>query len=383
MRRVLLIGLKLAIAAALLVWVSGKINWSDQLQISKAGPDQGPLLIDGELHGDWAGPDWRFDADDGQVYSAPHDPGLRPRPSFPRLMKQMELSWFLGGCVLWGVLVLLAAARWKLLLGAVEVPTHYLHSLRLVLIGIFFNNLMLGTTGGDVARALMRTRGMQERRWRAVVSVAVDRLTGLFALLLLAANALIAARMDDNLGQMRMVWIASWVVFAMLFALTAFAVVYASPQVRALLMRLPLLRKSRLPAMLRGADEAGLAFRSRRRVVAYAVLISLPLQVAGILAFWCFGQALDSPLRALDAFLTFPPVQSASALPIAPAGWGLGETLYGWFHARILGGPEWFTMGVATSVLFRLTTQVGFGLVGGAVWVLSRQEGRGIANTKS
>lgn len=374
MRRAALFLLKLALAVALLAWVGSRMAWQDQLQVVEK-PGAEPQILHGTLYGDWQGGEWIFTTEDGGHFRPPHRSSLRPRPGFPQLFRSVDLRWFLAGCALWSVLVVLSAARWRLLLGAVGVPTSYRESLRLVMIGNFFNNVMLGTTGGDVVRAMMRTTSMEEKRWRAVISVMVDRVTGVFALLLLAAAALAAARFDPELAHLRILHYATLLVFAMLFAVVAFALVYGSARVRRVVGRLPLLGRLRLPVAVQRADEAGIAFRDRRKEVVYAVLLSLPLQVAGILAFWCFGCALGSPLRAMDSFIVFPTVQAVSSVPLAPAGWGVGETLYGWFHARLLGGPEWFTMGVAASVLFRLTTQVGFGLVGGAVWVLSRQNG--------
>ena len=78
----------------------------------------------------------------------------------------------------------------------------------------------------------------------------------------------------------------------------------------------------------------------------------------------------------MEDFVIFPVVQTVSALPLAPAGWGVGETLYGTFF-RSFGSS--FTLGVAVSVLFRLTSQVGFGLIGGLIWVTSRERRQGIS----
>jgi uncharacterized membrane protein YbhN (UPF0104 family) len=107
--------------------------------------------------------------------------------------------------------------------------------------------------------------------------------------------------------------------------------------------------------------------------------MSLPLQVCGILSFWAIGEALGAGLTPGENFVIFPIVQTVSALPLAPAGWGVGESLFGWFFESF--GSS-FTLGVAVSVIFRLTTQVGFGLIGGLTWVTSKERRQGIPLTR-
>ena len=366
MKRLLILLLRVALAAALLSWVAGRIEWGDQLQLPAVA---GGGLVDGRLEGDWQGGGWTFAAADGRAWAPPHVEGLRPRPGFPKLLVAMDVRWYLLGCAAWAGLVVLSALRWQLLLRAVEVPSSYFRALRLVLAGNFFNNVMFGATGGDLARAVLVTRGLAERRWRAALSVGVDRVVGLLTLLAIAAVALVLARYDERLGQLRVLKLVSLVVGGMLFGILVTASLYFNRPLRELLSGGGARRP---PVFLQRADEALLIYRNHRRTLLSAVVVSLPLQFAGIFAFYSFGKALGSPLQALDTVLVFPSVQAACAVPVAPAGWGLGESLYGWFHARILRGSEWFTLGVAVSVLFRLTTQVGFGLVGGAVWLFSR-----------
>jgi uncharacterized membrane protein YbhN (UPF0104 family) len=101
--------------------------------------------------------------------------------------------------------------------------------------------------------------------------------------------------------------------------------------------------------------------------------MSIPLQICGVLSFWAIGEALGAEIRIADDFVIFPVVQTISAIPVAPAGWGVGEWLYG-TSFELFGST--FTLGVAVSILFRLTTQLGFGLIGGLVWVTSSQRKR-------
>jgi hypothetical protein len=74
-----------------------------------------------------------------------------------------------------------------------------------------------------------------------------------------------------------------------------------------------------------------------------------------------------------EYFVLVPVINIASAVPIAPNGWGIGETMYGYLFAThgavyLTGtaGPylAMWTRGVALSVLYR-TVLTGFSLLAG------------------
>lgn len=162
-----------------------------------------------------------------------------------------------------------------------------------------------------------------------------------------------------------------WLVVLALVGGTAVGVgIFMSSRARRLLRIDALLARLPGQAIIAKVDGALTVYRKHPRALLEALLVSFPIQACGILSFWCFARALGAELAFDDAAVVFPVVQTVTALPLAPAGWGLGETLYGFFFARYGAG---FTLGVASSVLFRLATQVGWGLVGGGLWAFGRE----------
>lgn len=360
---------KLAVAAALVAYVVGQIETRDRLLVLPAASDGVEHLLDGDLAGDWRSDAWTFQVAGEAEPRRGGDPLLRPQPGFFTALRGLSWSWFALGVAAWGALLLLSGWRWHRLLLAADVRVPLREAVRLSFIGNFFNNVMFGATGGDLVRAVMVTRGLTENRWRAALSVLVDRLIGLFVLLVIGAAVLtVAGRQGDfaRVPALHKVWLA---VLAILALALLGAGVYFSRHARALLRLDAIL--ARLPARdtIAKMDGALTLYRTRWRTVAGAFVVSVPLQACGILSFYAFARALGAQLAADDAAVVFPVVQTVSAVPIAPAGWGLGESLYGFFFARYGAG---FTLGVATSVLFRLSTQVGWGLVGGGLWAFTR-----------
>jgi hypothetical protein len=88
-----------------------------------------------------------------------------------------------------------------------------------------------------------------------------------------------------------------------------------------------------------------------------------------------FGRALGVGLPALEYFVLVPVIFILSAVPIAPAGWGVGEALFGKLFATYGSGhltgmldPQtaMWTRGVALSILFRLNATL-WSLIGGVL----------------
>ena len=59
-------------------------------------------------------------------------------------------------------------------------------------IGLFFNIVVPGLTGGDLVKAVLAARDHPERKAAAMISVLVDRLIGVLVLVLLGAVAILA-----------------------------------------------------------------------------------------------------------------------------------------------------------------------------------------------
>lgn len=379
--------LKVAIAALLTWFVVNQIEVRDRLVGPQPDKKVERSVVYGSVQGDWRSTSWSFHCDEQTPANTPligagplatlHSADLQAaikagwelRPGFGRIVSSVQLQWFVLGAACWGVLLVLAALRWRILLRAAGIETSASNALRLCFVGYFFNNVMPGVTGGDVVRGALITRGLEQDRWKAALSVLVDRLIGLVALISLAAIVLAYGLLTDGDEAPYPAYLSQGV-----FAFLALAAIgggcYLSQRVRNAIgieRWLPNLPGGRTLTKI----DSGLAiYRHDARRLTAAYLMSLPLQVFGVLSFWAIGEACGAGLRLQDDFVIFPVVQTISAIPVAPAGWGVGETLYGYSFA--LFGSS-FTLGVAVSILFRLTTQLGFGLIGGMVWVTSSQ----------
>src|SRR5438876_9320856 len=85
-----------------------------------------------------------------------------------------------------GMTVLLGVIRWQLVLRVQGLELSFARTSEISLVAQFFNSFLLGSTGGDLLKAYYAARETHHKKTEAVVTVLVDRLLGLFAMLLFA-----------------------------------------------------------------------------------------------------------------------------------------------------------------------------------------------------
>lgn len=375
--------LRVALGLAVLAFVARSLPWRDQLAWKDpAGAEQSAL---GTIEGDWKADEVRFRPAPEAVAPAELEPDARARwgsgeplvlrrgeswgglgaidwkPGMPRAFASMESLWLVRAVGLFLLSFLVVVTRWWRLLALAGCPTSWFNALRLTFLGMFFNLVVPGLTGGDVIKAVIVARENPRRRADALVSVVVDRILGMGSLALIAAAVILVS--GDAFRELRLP------LFGLLAAGLVGVLLYASPHVRRGLGLSKLVDRLPLGDKLRSLDRAALVYLGHPLELSVAVLLSLFNHAVIIFGVQCLGHAVGVDAQAVglrDYFVVVPVANIVSALPLAPGGWGLGEAAYGVLF-KMIGASA--TLGVAISVVFRLI-QLGFGLVGGLFLLL-------------
>ncbi|MGQ0721226.1 MAG: lysylphosphatidylglycerol synthase transmembrane domain-containing protein [Candidatus Eiseniibacteriota bacterium] len=253
--------------------------------------------------------------------------------------------------------------RWDTLLRAAGHRRGWGHLLRLVLVGLFFNNFLPTSVGGDVARGIGLARGGVPRA-TAAASVVLDRLVGVLALAVMAAaGGTVGAVLWPGEGP----WAAA-VVFA--FGAAALLVVLTRPRVMAWAASgraVPVALRGKLARM---ADAVTLV-SGRGRVVLVALAYSLGLSACSALFHWSLARAVAIPIPLLAFFVIVPTVMMFASLPITLNGLGLREVGFVTFLAR-LGAP---TSAAAVFAFLAFALPLVFALAGGLLFVAGERAG--------
>lgn len=362
MKRVVVTVVKLAVVAALFWFVFRQIPFVDRLVAR-----QGDAIVaeqDVEIVGRWQADPLRYRTVAGGESEV--RPGVQPdgrtievAPGFLTYWRNLDPLLFGLGAFCYFLTALIAGARWWWLLRVNGTDVSLFETLRFTWIGIFFNTVMPGNTGGDVVKGLYIMKRCPGHRVPVLVSVIVDRVLGLGSLAILAAIVVLFALEDfADLA----VWI--WLVIA---GVGLLGVVAFSKRLRQfvrlkwLLDRLP----PRIGGVLKLVDQAVFFYRDHKFVIAMSLLVGVVNHVVSVGSVVLIGHALGVGMPTFEYFVIVPVINILSAIPIAPNGWGFGEALYkGLFStygaghvagvAPAAAAEAMGTRGVALSVLYRL-----------------------------
>jgi glycosyltransferase 2 family protein len=370
--------LKLAIVAALMWYVFSQIPFEDRLQWRVGDKVVEEQVVD--IVGPWDVNPVRVVRPGATTEQAVAlGPGADGRvlgvaPSFLTYWHNVDLLLFALGAACYFVTALIAGARWWWLLRVNGTDVSLWETLRYTWIGIFFNNVVPGATGGDVVKALYIMKRCPGHRVQVLVSVIVDRVLGLGSLALLGAIVVLFAL--DRFGDIAL---AIWgvIVCVGLLGLVAFSKRLRSlVRLTWLLERLP----QRLSHVLRLVDQAVFFYRGHKWVIAASLIAGVGNHVLAVGSVVFIGKALGVGMPTFEYFVLVPVINIVTALPIGPNGWGVGEAVYGWLFGRYgavhlgggLGAVEMMTTrGVALSVLYRLHTML-WSLLGGVFMLFEK-----------
>jgi hypothetical protein len=372
--------LRLGFGLAILALVARSLPWSDRLLFTPPGGE--PLAARGEIVGDWKADAIRFRPREPLAEPWPAEvrsaaaaesplalrrtsdaaaPSYDWKPGMPRVFRDLDPLGLAEAMAFFAAGVVVIVTRWWRLLALAGCRTSWWNALRLTLLGLFFNHMMPGLTGGDVVKGVIAAKENPGRRADALVSVVVDRILGLVSLAVLATIVILVA--GGEFTELRL----PLIVFLGVALVTL--LLYVNPFLRKALRLGALVERLPLGEKLRSLDRAAMLYVRHPLALALAFLLSIANHLAVVGGVVALGRAFGVGAAdvSLAEFLVVVPVANiVSALPLAPGGWGLGEATYKVLF-EMMGANG--AMGVAVSVTFRLC-QLVFGLFGGVFLLL-------------
>jgi len=224
----------------------------------------------------------------------------------------------------------LATWRWRLLLETLGVDAPLRRLTSSYLVATFFNNFLPSNIGGDVVRVRDGSR-LTGSTAASLAVVGIDRILGFGALYLLAAGAFVlGGPVERGLAGARVVLAG----LALLFL--ALGYVFFRPGVaRGLLAATRLDRVPWLLEQFEAAQGAVHSYRASVASVATAFGASLVIQSLAVWYYVSIAGALRIPLPVSAAFLMVPLCTLLQAVPISFNGWGLREGLFTLYFSQI------------------------------------------------
>ncbi len=223
-----------------------------------------------------------------------------------------------------------SAIRWRLLLKVksdAELPIGSM--IKLTWIGLFFNSVLPGAVTGDLIK-LVYARDLDRKLDRTflVTTALVDRILGLIGLLFLLGVFSLAnySELASYGDKMRNILHFNFLLFAgvLFFLALLFLPERITLPIRDLLGKIPLLgnkiKKTLDQVWLIGGDKL---------TVFKCLMISVALQFSNVLGFWIVTAPFYGKELSIMQVFTFVPLgQMAVAVPISPAGIGVGHVIF-------------------------------------------------------
>jgi uncharacterized protein (TIRG00374 family) len=301
--------------------------------------------------------------------------------------QQWKLAWTLGPQDLWhtlrmihpaallvsvllvGIAIFAGVVRWRIVLEASGLHLALGRATSISFVAQFFNSFLLGSTGGDLIKAYYAARETHHKKTEAVTTVFVDRLVGLWSMLLFACLMMV-----PNYGMLRAsrdVGVPSLFILAMLGGLSlvlglAFwgGVSKGFPQARAYLRRLP------KGEVLERALDSCRQFGQQKSFLLKTIAISLIVNVIWVVQIIILGQGLGLDIQPMALCVIVPVIFCISALPLTPNGLGVRENLFVLMLA-VIKVPKTAALSVS---LIASAQGLFWSLVGGLIYMGLRQK---------
>ena len=229
---------------------------------------------------------------------------------------------------------LIFVLRWLILLRAQGVYISYWPALKLHMLGLFYNNCLPGSVGGDALRAWYVTMHT-EKKIEAAMSVFVDRAIGLtctIAMVFLTywlmpkggKDTQFTLGADFSIASLSLKLLLSVLAIAVLAAIVI-AVMYFSRKLRPILLKYAFVFSIRWKIWSGRVIQAILLYCSKPFTLLLAVVLTFICQALPIYGLYLVGDNLGIQANIRYYFMFFPLSWIIGIIPISVGGAGVME----------------------------------------------------------
>lgn len=266
----------------------------------------------------------------------------------------------MASCALVFFALVTSLYRWGLLMRGQGIEFSAGQLIRYGMIGAFFNTTMPGAVSGDLIKAwYVLADHKDQKKTPVLTSILLDRVMGVFGLIVVSASP-IFLQWDHVWHTPELTKLAS-VVLA-LFAAVVFFYLYVMLSfwgpLAYLRRRADGLAGSRVGKVFLQVYDACIVYRKQPAILVQSLLLSICTHLFIVtVAIFCSHALGESNIPFYQYFLLVPIGLLSTAIPVAPAGLGVGHVAFAALFslAGSKNGAEVFTMLVTIQILWNLT----------------------------
>jgi uncharacterized protein (TIRG00374 family) len=228
--------------------------------------------------------------------------------------------WYLlGSLLIFPLTYLITSYRWDLLLKVLEIKMRLSRAFVLNMVGAFYNTFMPGSTGGDLLKAYYASK-LTTHKTRAWMSVIVDRVLGLLALVILGG---VSAATQWHVPACRKVALGSGAIIG---GTAAGLIVVYTPLLRRLVGLDFILKRLPMQKHVQAAVESMELYRKRPWTSVWSLIVSLPVHGTVVVSAMLAGLAFGILQGHWEYYwVAVPVIVLSGSIPISPQGVGVME----------------------------------------------------------
>ena len=277
-------------------------------------------------------------------------------------------SLLIAAWVLLSVALMITFFRWYLLVRVLSLPFSLRDAFRLGFVGYFFNLISIGSVGGDLFKALFLAREQPRRRTEAVTTVVVDRLVGLYGLLLIASMAIAFSKVSQLGDHVRSLCQGTLILTAI--ASVALLMLLMGFGINGKLAN-RLCRVRRMGPFFKRLFLAVQTYRKHIPVLGQALLLTLCTHAIGAVAFFLIARSLPGETPSLAThFFIIPLGMVAGVIPLPMGALGAIEGALQFLYGQTGGNVA---KGLVVTLVYRLIT-ILIAMVGVGFYVRTRRD---------
>ena len=275
--------------------------------------------------------------------------------SLSNLLIKIDIKLIVLAIIIQFSLSIVQTLRWIKISNYLKLDLTFFKYWENILIGIFFNQTLPSSIGGDAIRILLLSNFGYKLPFKTII---IDRIFGLITLCFICSTGLFFV--IDNVNKNHAIF-ESIYLSLLLLTIFIFFIILTGKSFLKLKIIEQLFLKIGISSFFLTMRDAFLNYKISLKVFFYSILIYIITSISGLLII----HSLQIDPNIFDFSIIFISVILFSTLPVSIGGWGIRENLMVFMMSCIGINNE---IALSTSIIFGLIMLV-VGIPGGLLWL--------------
>jgi len=263
-----------------------------------------------------------------------------------RKMLEINPAALILALIVFTMCQVIVGLRWWILLRSQSVFISLWSAVKLHFLGLFYNNCMPGSVGGDLVRAWYVTLHT-EKKFEAALSVFVDRIIGLLSTLVIASvfyfiflknqSIEITSKQSTLIDSLQKHKLSAIFILGVIILLLVAMVII--PKTRQIIKKIVSLASQNALKILKKLKTAAIIYGKNPIPILTVFALTVTLQIAQITGFWLIGKNLGIDASIWYYYVFFTLAWVLGAIPVSIGGAVVVEAILIWLFVNIANTP--------------------------------------------